>query len=114
LEIIPILLSEPAQAAQDILSLVGECGNAKEILLVTQELLERMRSVYDSDVSEGVMNIPCQLVRLIDLYSSCMIDQNFADKDPANSVYRHPSPATSQKTSISHTAMVVIRSPVLN
>jgi hypothetical protein len=93
LEIIPVLLGEPAQAAQDILSLVGECGNAKEILLATQELLERVISGCDLDVPDGVVSIPCLLVRLIDLYSSCMIDRNFANNGIANAVHRHPSPA---------------------
>ena len=67
----PLLLSEPAQAAHDILALVGECGNAKEVIIATQEAVERIKAISSSDIADDVVTLPSQVVRLIDLHASC-------------------------------------------
>jgi len=73
LDTIPLLLPERDQAAKDILALVGECGNAKEVVIATQEAIERIESILDSedDDLEASGTQSSQLIMLIDLYSSC-------------------------------------------
>jgi hypothetical protein len=74
LETVPLLLSETSQAAHDIIALVGECGNAKEVIIAAQEAVERISSIASSSDTakddDDDDDLPSQLIRLIDLYSS--------------------------------------------
>jgi hypothetical protein len=66
-----LLLPEKEQAARDILSLVGECGNAKEVIIGIQEGVERLESAELDEDKEKFATYPSQLIVLIALYESC-------------------------------------------
>ncbi len=77
----------PAEAATEILALLGECGNAKEVVIAVQEAVEHLRDElsavdFDSDNDETELEYSTlstsyeQLGRLLDLYTSGMFCQS--------------------------------------
>ena len=46
---IPLLLSCDDPAAGDLLSLIGECCSAKEVVIAVQEAVERLEVSFNSD-----------------------------------------------------------------
>ena len=83
---IPLLLRCNDPAARDIISLVGECGSAKEVVMTVQEAAERLEHSLEqeeedeSDEKEGnrpkSTSLIDQLLILIDLYASGESDHN--------------------------------------
>jgi hypothetical protein len=89
LNTLPVLLPCNDPAARDILTVIGECGSAKEVVMAIQEAVEQLERLLDSDEAvvdndaddeeectslEGKsgLNSPItQLTILIDLYGSC-------------------------------------------
>lgn len=80
LNTIPLLLRCDDLAARDIISLIGECGSAKEVVMTVQEAAERLEHSLereeDEDEDEKEGNHPKstshidQFLILIDLYAS--------------------------------------------
>lgn len=89
---LPVLLPCNDPAARDILTVIGECGSAKEVVMAIQEAVEQLERLLGSDEAvvdndaqrsddeeectslEGKsrLNSPItQLTILIDLYGSC-------------------------------------------
>ena len=82
---IPLLLRCNDPAARDIISLVGECGSAKEVVMTVQEAAERLehsleQEEEDESDEEGSQpkstSLIDQLLILIDLYASGESDHN--------------------------------------
>ena len=75
LDALPLLLPCADQAAQDILSLVGECSSSKELVIAVQEAIERVESSLDGDdVDEETTlarTLPSQLITLVELLTAC-------------------------------------------
>ncbi|KAF8656958.1 hypothetical protein AX16_002313 [Volvariella volvacea WC 439] len=74
LTFVPVLAPVKDQAADDLLALIGECGSAKEVVIVAQEVLEMSlkQGNWDDDEHEGVEDegkIPYaeQLLRVVQL-----------------------------------------------
>ncbi|KAL5521578.1 hypothetical protein ACEPAF_2326 [Sanghuangporus sanghuang] len=68
LDAVPLLLDIEDSAADEILSLLAECGNAKETVMAVQESLERLRhDLICSDEFSGVKAF-LRLERLFHLY----------------------------------------------
>ncbi|KAG6872096.1 hypothetical protein C0995_013020 [Termitomyces sp. Mi166 len=79
LDTLPILLPCKDPGAREILSLIGECGSAKETVVAVQEALERLAAAhqnFDQDENDDPdatqRSFPSQLGILIDLYSTCI------------------------------------------
>ncbi|KAF8189305.1 hypothetical protein BJ912DRAFT_967076 [Pholiota molesta] len=90
LNALPVLLPYDDPAARDILSVIGECGSAKEVVMAVQEAVERLQRTLEiedeEDTNEGEDNeetkkapeagkqtIPMgQLLILVDLYASAI------------------------------------------
>lgn len=89
---LPVLLPCNDPTARDIMSVIGECGSPKEVVMAAQEAIEQLELLLDSDgeVGDNVdrrsddkeecppfagksrLNSPTtQLTILIDLYGSC-------------------------------------------
>ena len=73
LEVVPLLLPRTENAAHDILCLVGECSNAKEVIVTTQASIERLGStgLGDDEELEEHSTPLSQLITLVSLYASC-------------------------------------------
>ncbi|KAF8067892.1 hypothetical protein FPV67DRAFT_1163310 [Lyophyllum atratum] len=76
---LPILVSCKDPAAREMLSLVGECGSAKEVVMAVQEAVERLASVCEGDDEDeddagdgSTLSYPSQLTILVELYSACL------------------------------------------
>ena len=70
---IPLLLPCNNPAARDIISLIGECGPAKEIVMTVQEAVERLEHSLEREEEEEEPESTSpidQLLILIDLYAS--------------------------------------------
>ncbi|TDL19556.1 hypothetical protein BD410DRAFT_726943 [Rickenella mellea] len=83
LHVVPLLVKCPDEAATEILALLGECGNAKEVVIAVQEAMEHLREElsaveFDSDNDEAELESSTrstsykQLGKLLDLYSSAI------------------------------------------
>jgi hypothetical protein len=76
LSVLPCLLPCPQPAAKSLISLIGECGSAKEVVIAAQEILERLDDVLSLEMEEDekediVSESPSgQLISLIHLYNS--------------------------------------------
>lgn len=74
LDTLPLLLSCVDQAAQDILSLMGECSAPKEVIIAVQEAIEHVESSLDQDDIDEEKNLsrslPNQIITLVGLYAS--------------------------------------------
>lgn len=66
---LPLLLDSPDPAAGDILSLVAECGNAKEVILAAQESLGFLRVEIGAGEQDGD-TVFLRLERLLSLYTA--------------------------------------------
>lgn len=74
---IPLLLPCPYEGADELLHVLGERCNAKELLIAVQEASENLTSITathdESDSSEdeelGSLSAPKQVIRLIRLYA---------------------------------------------
>jgi hypothetical protein len=87
LNTLPVLLPCNDPIARDIMTVIGECGSAKEVVMAVQEAVEQLERLLDSDGEVGdnddkeecplyagksKPNPPTtQLTILIDLYGSC-------------------------------------------
>lgn len=67
-------------AAKSLISLIGECGNSKEVVIAVQEILERVESDFglemedDNEKEDHSKESPAdQLISLILLYNAGMI-----------------------------------------
>jgi hypothetical protein len=72
---LPHLLPSRQLAAKNLISLIGECGNAKEVVIAVQEALERVDSALneEDDPDDNNSESPSdQLISLIHLYNSGM------------------------------------------
>lgn len=72
---LPLLLPCRDGAAADLLTLLGECSNAKEDIIAAQEAIERLDNIFNTDPDEGEENevhlSACsQLNRLVSFYRS--------------------------------------------
>ncbi|KAJ3493003.1 hypothetical protein NLJ89_g11116 [Agrocybe chaxingu] len=78
LNILPHLLSCNHPGAQDMVSLIGECGSAKEVVMTVQEAVERLAPSFDesddagTDREEPSARKVQLLVVLIDLYAAAI------------------------------------------
>jgi hypothetical protein len=73
LQIIPLLLPCPDPAAEDIISLLGECSSPKEVVIAVQESIERISITLSSEQEETdreLVKPHTQLLRLVSLYGS--------------------------------------------
>ncbi len=75
---ISLLIDSSLPGAQDLLDLVGECGNSKEVTISVQEVLERLRIRFSNDdedeeeptrPDERKCSTIAQFIRSLDLYS---------------------------------------------
>ncbi|CAA7268417.1 unnamed protein product [Cyclocybe aegerita] len=78
LNMLPHLLSCNHPGAQDMVSLIGECGSAKEVVMTVQEAVERLAPSFDDPDDAGTsreepsVRKVQQLVVLIDLYAAAI------------------------------------------
>ncbi|KAF9459714.1 hypothetical protein BDZ94DRAFT_990885 [Collybia nuda] len=78
LDAVPVLLSSRDQAAKDLISLMGECSSAKEVIIAVQESMEHIRASVqlEDEEDEGPnmkeLSFPSQLNILIGLYTSAV------------------------------------------
>ncbi|TFY82900.1 hypothetical protein EWM64_g1113 [Hericium alpestre] len=72
LDVLLRLLPCQLDGAEDLLSLVGERGSAKEILIAGQEAAERMEAALgqEEEPEAGQLPFSSQLSRLMSLYTS--------------------------------------------
>ncbi|KAJ7509443.1 hypothetical protein B0H11DRAFT_1702278, partial [Mycena galericulata] len=92
LSILPHLLLCPQPAAKSLISLIGECGSPKEVLIAVQESLERvddslsLESEEDED-EDGSRESPSnQLICLILLYNSAIPRLKLRKKSPSETI----------------------------
>lgn len=91
LNTLPALLSSNDPAARDIISLISECGSAKEVVMAVQEAVERVEHALennDEEESEAQgkeslnKHIPPspldQLIILIDIYAASELSFQFS------------------------------------
>lgn len=85
---IPLLLPSKHAGAQNIISLLGECCSAKEVVIAVQEAVERLQmslsTESDEEEEEDVQSYAVMLGILISLYSSGMFNgslTNFSSLD---------------------------------
>ncbi|EAU81517.1 hypothetical protein CC1G_10975 [Coprinopsis cinerea okayama7 len=67
LHVLPGLLQSSDPTARDIISILGECGPAKEVAIAAQEALERLRPRLDGDDEDPPVQT---LLELIGLYTN--------------------------------------------
>ncbi len=71
--LLPYLLPSRQPAAKNLISLIGDCGNAKEVVIAVQEILERVDNALleEEDPEDSISASPSdQLISLIYLYNS--------------------------------------------
>ena len=75
LDILPLLLPCVDQAAEGILSLVGECCPSKEVVIAVQEAIEHVESSLNEEDTEEERKLsrtlPNQLITLVGLLTAC-------------------------------------------
>ncbi|KAF7300568.1 hypothetical protein HMN09_00941700 [Mycena chlorophos] len=89
LTILPPLLQTRRAGATNLVSLIGECGSAKEIVIAVQEILERVaRAVADEEVDEsGQAATPAeQLLALIGLSTAAIPRLKLRKKSPSETL----------------------------
>ncbi|KAJ7135891.1 hypothetical protein C8R44DRAFT_389978 [Mycena epipterygia] len=93
LTILPYLLPCPQVAAKSLISLIGECGNSKEVVIAVQEILERVESAFslemeDEDEKEDdSKESPAeQLISLILLYNAAIPRLKLRKKSPSETI----------------------------
>ncbi|KAJ6571633.1 hypothetical protein B0H19DRAFT_663396 [Mycena capillaripes] len=96
LSILPCLLPSRQPAAKSLISLIGECGSAKEIIIAVQEILERvdgalsleMEEEDEEDETENIVSeSPSdQLISLIHLYKSAIPRLKLRKKSPSETI----------------------------
>ncbi|KAF8872735.1 hypothetical protein BD779DRAFT_1679562 [Infundibulicybe gibba] len=72
LNTLPLLVPSRDPGARDILSLIGECCSAKEVVMAVQETIERLGSATDSEDDDEAVALPLssQLATCVELYTS--------------------------------------------
>ncbi|KAF7361379.1 hypothetical protein MSAN_01170700 [Mycena sanguinolenta] len=90
LSLLPYLLPSRQPAAKSLIALIGECGNAKEVMIAVQEILERVQSALDEeedDTDESVNESPSgQLISLIHLYTSAIPRLKLLKRSPSDTI----------------------------
>ncbi|KAF9525400.1 hypothetical protein CPB83DRAFT_897004 [Crepidotus variabilis] len=96
LDMLPILLPCSDPAAAEIVSLIGECGSAKEVVIAAQEAAERLRRSFELDGEDeenqdaqpidDYENQSRQLFALINLYSSAISRLKLRRKSPSETI----------------------------
>ncbi|KAJ6484410.1 hypothetical protein C8R47DRAFT_554346 [Mycena vitilis] len=91
LSLLPYLLPSCQPAAKSLISLIGECGSAKEIVIAVQEILERLAislEMEDEEETEDAINeSPAdQLVSLIHLCNSAIPRLKLRKKLPSETI----------------------------
>ncbi|TFY66849.1 hypothetical protein EVG20_g4242 [Dentipellis fragilis] len=72
---LPHLLPCRDDAASDLLTLMAECGSAKEVIMACQEVVERLNAAPDDDdvdVDEHKLPLAGQVSRILSLYTSAI------------------------------------------
>ncbi|KAF7328900.1 hypothetical protein MVEN_02519700 [Mycena venus] len=104
LGILPYLIPSRQPAAKNLISLVGECASAKEVVIAVQEILERLESALneeEDDTEDSISEDPSeQLISLIRLYNSAIPRLKLRKKSPSETV----RPLLSQLQSTIHLA----------
>ncbi|KAJ7302364.1 hypothetical protein DFH08DRAFT_905432 [Mycena albidolilacea] len=104
LSILPHLLPSRQLAAKNLISLIGECGNAKEVVIAVQEALERVDSALneeEDDPDDSNSESPSdQLISLIHLYNSAIPRLKLHKRSPSETI----RPLLSQLESTIHLA----------
>lgn len=76
MDTLPLLLPSRDQAAKDLVSMMGQCSSAKEVIIAVQESMEHLGVLFqaDDEDDEGLdaksHPLPSQLLSLIELYTS--------------------------------------------
>ncbi|KAJ6510556.1 hypothetical protein C8R45DRAFT_964498 [Mycena sanguinolenta] len=89
LSLLPYLLPSRQPAAKSLIALIGECGNAKEVMIAVQEILERVQSALDEedDTDDSVNESPSgQLISLIHLYTSAIPRLKLLKRLPSDTI----------------------------
>ncbi|KAK7028318.1 hypothetical protein R3P38DRAFT_2525446 [Favolaschia claudopus] len=92
LGVLPYLLPSCQPAALNLIALIGECGNAKEVVVAVQEILERVDAALDSEEEDdqeedSITKSPSeQLISLIHLYNSAIPRLRLQKRSPSDTI----------------------------
>ncbi|KAJ7262659.1 hypothetical protein B0H12DRAFT_1103986 [Mycena haematopus] len=90
LTILPYLVPSRQPAAKSLIALIGERGNAKEIMIAVQEILERVGSMLnedEDDIDDSTSESPSdQLISLIHLYNSSIPRLKLQKRSPSDTI----------------------------
>ncbi|KAF7350353.1 hypothetical protein MVEN_01340000 [Mycena venus] len=92
LSILPSLLPCRQLAAKNLISLIGECGNAKEVMIAVQEVLEQIDSALDLELEEDDeedndrVSPSEQLISIIHLCNSAIPRLKLRKKSPSETI----------------------------
>ncbi|KAJ7727745.1 hypothetical protein B0H16DRAFT_249781 [Mycena metata] len=93
LSMLPHLLPSSQVAAKNLITLIGECGSAKEVVIAVQESLERVDSALNLEMEEEEEHDDAsrasptdQLISLISLYKSAIPRLKLRKKSPSETI----------------------------
>jgi hypothetical protein len=74
MHIVPELLSSRRAGAEDMLALVADHGNVKEVVIALQEYMEYLQQIFNDEDEEqeqqqGLVSPPITLCRIVSLYA---------------------------------------------
>lgn len=75
LNVLHVLLPSNKDGVEELLSVMGTSCSAKEIVITTQELSERLESYGEVEDSQAHVSCSIQLVRIMNLYA---VGQSFS------------------------------------